>query len=442
MRRLTLIFLAVVIAPCANASIDEVDALVEAVRQEALQEAAHDEERIERFLAAREEQAALLSEIRAELALQNARADELRAEYEDNERTLTRYEAELTERAGDLNDTFAIVRQAALNANSILRTSLVAAEDVDRSSFLEELGHGQQPPSIDDIKRLWTSVLSEISESGKVVTFDATVIKPQGDEVEQTVTRAGVFTSVSDGNFLRYLPDAGKLVELSRQPGERFQRLARNLADAETGVTAMALDPSKGAILSLMVQSPDLGERINQGGSIGYLILALGVIGLLIVARRLIGLILARRAVDRQTDSDTPDAKNPLGRLQQIAMEHETEDPESIAIRLDEQLAEESSLLSRGLPTLAVLAAVCPLLGLLGTVTGMIETFQSITLFGTGDPKLMSGGISQALVTTQLGLAVAIPLVLLHSLLTGQVNRLVEKLGKYNSDLLTGYGVG
>ncbi len=90
-----------------------------------------------------------------------------------------------------------------------------------------------------------------------------------------------------------------------------------------------------------------------------------------------------------------------------------------------------------GLPTLAVLAAVSPLLGLLGTVTGMIETFQSITLFGTGDPKLMSGGISQALVTTQLGLAVAIPLVLLHSLLTGRVNRLIEQLGKQSSDMLT-----
>ena len=94
-------------------------------------------------------------------------------------------------------------------------------------------------------------------------------------------------------------------------------------------------------------------------------------------------------------------------------------------------------MLNRGLPTVAVLAAVSPLLGLLGTVTGMIETFQSITLFGTGDPKLMSGGISQALITTQLGLAVAIPLVLFHSLLTGRVNRLVEQLGKHSSELLT-----
>ena len=442
MKRLLLIVLATSLAPAAFASIDEIDALVEAVRQEALQEAAHDEERIDRFLAAREEQAELLRQARAELARQNARADQLRTEYEENERTLTRYEGELTERAGDLNDTFAIVRQAALNANSFLKNSLVAAEQAERSPFLEELGKGQQPPSIDDIKRLWTSVLSEISESGKVVTFDATVIKPQGDEVSETVTRAGVFTSASSGNFLRYLPEAGKLVELSRQPGARFQRMASDLQNADAGVQAMALDPSKGAILSLMVQSPDMQERVDQGGGIGYLILGLGAIGLLIVLRRAIGLFMARRAVDKQAASETPDTKNPLGRLQQIAQEHKQEDPEATAIRLDEQLAEESSLLNRGLPTVAVLAAVSPLLGLLGTVTGMIETFQSITLFGTGDPKLMSGGISQALVTTQLGLAVAIPLVLLHSLLTGQVNRLVERLGKHNSDMLTGYGLG
>ncbi len=442
MKKLTLVLIAALAAPAANASIEDIDALVEAVRQEALQEAAHDEERIERFLDAQAEQQQMLRDARAELARANARADALRAEYEENELTLTRYEGELTERAGDLNDTFAIVRQAALNANSILKNSLVAAEDAERSPFLEELGKGQTPPSIDDIKRLWTSVLSEISESGKVVTFPATVIKPQGDEVEQTVTRVGVFTSVSDGNYLRYLSDAGKLVELSRQPPPRFQRMASNLANGGDDVRAMALDPSKGAILSLMVQSPDMGERVQQGGGIGYLILVLGAVGVLIVLRRALGLFFARRAVDRQAASDTPDLKNPLGRLKQIVSEHKSEDPEATAIRLDEQLAEEASLLNRGLPTVAVLAAVSPLLGLLGTVTGMIETFQSITLFGTGDPKLMSGGISQALVTTQLGLAVAIPLVLLHSLLTGQVNRLVEKLGKHNSDMLTGYGLG
>ena len=421
----------------SHASIDDVDELVESVRQEALLEAAYDEERIRRFLDEREKKAELLQTARAQLAAANSAADALRAQYEANERTLTQYESELRERAGDLNDLFAIVRQTALSADSVMQGSLVSAEMEDRSEFLQTLGTGQTPPSIDEIRRLWTTVLSEISESGKVVRFSATVIKPQGDEAEQRVTRAGVFTTISEGNYLRYLPATGKLVELSRQPPARFQRMAETLEVTESGMVGMALDPSKGAILSLMVQSPDLRERLQQGGSIGYLILTLGGIGLLLVIRCAIGLLLSRRAIDRQATLDEPSDKNPLGRLQIVARES-GDHIETISLRLDEQLAEESSLLKRGLTTVAVLAAISPLLGLLGTVTGMIETFQSITLFGTGDPKLMSGGISQALVTTQVGLAVAIPLVLLHSLLTGKANRMIEHLAKRSSDLLAG----
>ncbi len=420
----------------------DVDALVESVRQEALREAEFDEERIQRFLNAREEQRALLQTARAELAAANRRADQLRTEYEDNERTLTEYEAALEERAGDLNDLFAIVRQTALSAQGVLGTSLVAAEQEERSTFLTDLGKGEIKPTIDDIKRLWTTIMYEVAESGKVVRFNATVIKPQGDEQAQKVTRAGVFNSVSEGAFLRYLPESGKLVELSRQPAPRFQRMARELESATSGVVPMALDPSKGAILSLMVQSPDLNERLKQGGAIGYLILVLGALGVIIVLQRAFGILFARRAIDAQARAAgeaEPDSKNALGRLEKVAKDMAGDDLEAIGIRLDEQLAEESSRLNRGLPTVAVLAAVSPLLGLLGTVTGMIETFQSITLFGTGDPKLMSGGISQALITTQLGLAVAIPLVLFHSLLVGRANRIVERLGKYSSDLLTGH---
>jgi biopolymer transport protein ExbB len=168
------------------------------------------------------------------------------------------------------------------------------------------------------------------------------------------------------------------------------------------------------------------------------LILVIGAAGLLMVLHRAFSLFSARRSIDAQVKSDTSDPANPLGRLQTIASEMTAGNIDTIALRLDEQLGEESAHLNRGLATVAVLAAVSPLLGLLGTVTGMIETFQSITLFGTGDPKLMSGGISQALVTTQMGLAVAIPLVLFHSLLVGRANRLIEMLGKYSSDIVTG----
>ncbi|MDH4071954.1 MAG: MotA/TolQ/ExbB proton channel family protein [Gammaproteobacteria bacterium] len=428
-------------APVALASTEELDALVEKVRQEALLEASHDQERIERFLNEQSSQRELLENARRRLGEENARADRLRNEYETNELTLTQYELDLEERAGDLNDLFAIVRQTAVGANSVLDTSLVAAERDEKSSFLLDLGKSTSKPSIDNIRQMWTMVMSEIAESGKVVRFNATVIKPQGDEVRQAVTRAGVFNSVSNGAFLRYLPESGKLVELSRQPPVRFQRMALDLETATSGMHAFALDPSKGAILSLMVQSPDLWERMQQGGGIGYLILVLGAIGLLMVLQRAFALWFARRAIDRQLKTDEASDRNALGRLKKIAESITSRNIDTVSMRLDEQLGEESSVLNRGLPTVAVLAAVSPLLGLLGTVTGMIETFQSITLFGTGDPKLMSGGISQALVTTQLGLSVAIPLVLFHSLLVGRANRLIEKLGKFSSDMITNRGL-
>ncbi len=426
-----------VVPLASHADQESIDRLVESVRQEALKEAEHDERRIDRFLSERARQAELLEDAREKLASANRRADRLREEYEGNEKTLTEYEATLEERAGDLNDLFAIVRQTALSAGNVLDTSLVAAEQADRSTFLQNIGKGESTPTIEDIKRLWTTIMTEISESGKVVRFPATVITPQGDELRKNVTRAGVFTSVADGAFLRYLPESGKLVELSRQPAARFRNMASELEDATSGVTAMALDPSKGAILSLMVQSPAFKERIAQGGSIGYLILILGAIGLIIIIRRAIALFFAYRAIDKQAVTKEASNRNALGRLKLIATANDDESMTSLGIRLDESLAEEASVLNRGLPTVAVLAAVSPLLGLLGTVTGMIETFQSITLFGTGDPKLMSSGISVALITTQLGLAVAIPLVLFHSMLTGRANRLIERLGKYSSDLLT-----
>ena len=360
------------VAGSALASTADLDALVEKVRQEALQEASYDQERIDRFLDERESQNQLLEDARRRLQEENARADRLRGSYEQNEATLSQYELDLEERAGDLNDLFAIVRQTAVNANGVLDTSLVAAEQEDRSTFLLDLGKGESKPSIDDIRQMWTMILSEIAESGKVVKFNATVIKPQGDEAQQQVTRAGVFNSISEGAFLRYLPDSGKLVELSRQPAARFQSMAADLEGATSGMHAFALDPSKGAILSLMVQSPDLIERMQQGGGIGYLILILGAIGVLMVIHRAISLLFARKGIESQISSDEPNKKNSLGRLQHIDAGNTKKNLDAIAIRMEEHIDEEASLLKRAQPTLPLLAAERPLIRMLVTVKAMI----------------------------------------------------------------------
>ena len=188
--------------------------------------------------------------------------------------------------------------------------------------------------------------------------------------------------------------------------------------------------------MALLVLAPDLKERIQQGGWIGFIILGLGAIGLIIALQRFYSLTVVGRGVARQQKSTEASLKNPLGRILSVYSDTLAQDVETLSLKLDEAILREIPKIERGLVTLAILAAISPMLGLLGTVSGMIETFQSITLFGTGDPKLMSGGISQALVTTELGLAVAIPILLIHSALSSKSNRLVQILDEESAALI------
>ena len=177
-------------------------------------------------------------------------------------------------------------------------------------------------------------------------------------------------------------------------------------------------------------------ERIQQGGFIGYVILVLGAIGLLIVIWRFFVLTALGARIRKQLRSEEPDTGNPLGRVMQACIDDRDKDVETMELKLDEAIAKETPRIEYGLSFIKILAAVAPLLGLLGTVTGMIQTFQAITLFGTGDPKLMAGGISTALVTTVMGLVVAIPLVLLHSYLSGKSNALIQILDEQSIGLV------
>ena len=339
-----------------------------------------------------------------------------------------------------MQELFALVRQIAVDARNTLSESLVSSQLPNRSAFLDALGEKERLPSIDDLEGLWMLMLEEMSQTGKVVQFDGPVITPGGEETQRRITRVGAFNAVSGGQFLRYLPETERLVELSRQPPLRLRAMAEKLETARDGVHSMPVDPSRGAILGLMVQSPTALERLRDGGGIGYVIIGLGALGLLVVLQRYAAVGLAHLKIRRQMRTQDSRGDNPLGRLMSIPQESTGVDPDILASRLDDRVARETSHLQRGLATVSILAAVAPLLGLLGTVTGMIATFQSITLFGTGDPKLMSGGISQALITTQLGLAVAIPLLLLHGFLSGRVSRIVEVLEHRSASLLAEHG--
>ena len=179
-------------------------------------------------------------------------------------------------------------------------------------------------------------------------------------------------------------------------------------------------------------------ERVQQGQEVGYAIILLGIIGMLIVIERMIKLSRISKRMNAQLkDMDHPSSNNPLGRMMQAYFENKhLNDLDVLGKKLDEVIFKDLAELRKGLSTIKVMAAIAPLMGLLGTVTGMIGTFQAITLFGTGDPKLMAGGISQALITTVQGLCVAIPLLLSSNMLSSRAQQLSKVIGEQASGMI------
>ncbi len=392
------------------------------------------EAREQRFLEARDERASMFEEMARLRREQEALADQLRNRFEAGEEELADLETLLDERSGDLKDVFTAVSQVAADARASVQNSMVSAEVGDRSELLSRLASTDTLPSAADLRALWLTLLDEMHESGRVSRFEAPVIVASGEEVMRRVTRVGTFTALAEGEYLRFLPDSGRLLALARQPAGTSRSDALAFEAREEPLAMVALDPSRGAILSLVVQTPALDERLAQGGVIGYLIILLGLIGAALGLERLIQVAIASRRSRQALAND--DAEHPIGQLRAVAQNPDyLKDADALSAKMDEIVTVASQRLNRGLPILAIFAAVSPLLGLLGTVTGMIETFQVITLFGAGDPRLMSGGISQALITTQLGLAVAIPLLLIHSFAQSRANTLITELDELAADV-------
>ena len=249
------------------------------------------------------------------------------------------------------------------------------------------------------------------------------------------VARVGLFNIVADGKYLIF--EDGDLAELPRQPeAGRFTGSTSDLLSSAGGMVRFGIDPTLGGVLKTYVARPNLVERIQQGGLVGYLIIALGIVGLLISIERMIVLGAASQKVTAQLATETPNSNNALGRVLSVYVNNKATDTETLELKMSEAIFKETPALNRALLFIKIISVVAPLMGLLGTVTGMIQTFQAITLYGTGDPKLMAGGISQALVTTVLGLTVAIPMVLLHTLVSGRSKRIVQVLQEQSAGII------
>ena len=413
-----------------------IDQLLERVREGWRAERAQNERREKEFRVARSQQKNLLEQAKRDLVAEEDRSDRLEETFEQNELKIAEQEEVLSQRLGTLGELFGVVRQVAGDTRSQVENSLISAEYPGRIPFLDRLGQSKALPAVADLEGLWAVLLQEMNESSKVSRFNTSVVKVSGEEVEQEVIRIGAFNSISEGEYLKWIADVGKLGEIGRQPAPKFVDTISELESAKEGLVRFAIDPARGQILALLVSTPTLEERIGYGGSIGYAIIILGSLTFLFGLVRLGYVTSVSRRVSAQKNASTADEGNPLGRVLKIYSDNKQLDTETLELKLEEQVLKESAKIESFLWLIKVVSAVAPLMGLLGTVTGMINTFQIITLFGTGDPKMMASGISEALVTTMLGLLTAIPLVLMHAVIYSMARGVTTVLEEQSTGLI------
>ena len=417
-------------------NIQTLEQLLEIIENDRQASGVINDQREQKFLAARDQQKFLLEQAVARLDQEEKRSVRLQKQFEENEKTLEDIQETLRIRIGNFGELFGVVRQVAGETIAIVKNSIVSLQFPNREKNLTGLVEARGIPSIEQMHGLRVELLREMSQSGQVQRFQKQVVLPGCSIVDAEIVRVGVFNAITENFFLQFVPDTQSLQVLARQPARRYQSMAKDLFALDAGYTTMAVDPSRGQILSLLIQAPGLAERINQGGLVGYFIIFIGLLGLALSLWRLLVLRQDGQAINQQLTTDIVSQDNALGRILSVHNEHDAMDTESLELKIDEAILKEVPKLEKYHSIIKVFAAIAPLLGLLGTVVGMIVTFQALTLFGTGDPKLMAGGISQALVTTMLGLIVAIPLVFLHSVLTSWSGTLIEVLEEQSAGLI------
>lgn len=419
-------------------SLEELMQLVEKNRISSRQLSA---EREAEFTAARADKQALLNQAKQQLAEEEARGKRLQQQFSENEITLANKEQELENAKGTLGEMFGVVRGAATETIGRIATSIVSAQYPGREDVLESLSEAKELPTLAELEELWMALLTEMVQSGKVVTFNTDVYQLDGGVENKQVTRIGVFNLLQkDGEYLTYNDVTEQVQPLGRQPEGYIISQNDEFTNAAQGYAGVYLDPSRGQILGLLTQKATLEERFHQGGTVGYVITVVLIIGLLIAIYKLVTLTAVGGKMRSQLKNiDNPSDKNPLGRVLKVYHENKNTDAENLELKLDEAILKETPRIESGINVIKIFAAIAPLLGLLGTVVGMIGTFQSITLFGTGDPKIMAGDISMALVTTAMGLIAAIPLILAHSFVAGRSKSIVHILDEQAAGIVAAH---
>ncbi len=444
MKRITIIIASLLfIVGIAQAQEDatSMDALLKQIEQGQARDSREARQREARFAQDRNQQQNLLNQSRQDRSRQERNSARLEQLFEDNQARIVAARVALDERLGALKELFGVLQTVSGDAQGRFNESLTSIQFPDRGTFLLELGikmsNAVALASIEEIEQLWYELQREVTESGKIVRFNHEITTGDGRVINTDVVRVGIFNIVYEDGYLQYNPASGSLSELTRQPEQgRYTNSTADIVAATSGRVTFGIDGTRGSILALLVESPTVGDRLRQGGIVGYCIMGLGVVGLLIALWRAVGLSTAGRKVSAQLKRDSASTDNPLGRVLAAYEANRGADTETIELKLSEAALKEMPDLTKGLLFIKVISVVAPLMGLLGTVTGMIKTFQVITLFGAGDPKMMAGGISQALMTTVLGLVVAIPMVLIHTLVSGQSRKIINILQSQSAGIV------
>lgn len=413
--------------------------LLTKVRNGRVTETAEHKKRESEFQRNKAKQQQMLKNERAEQARLERESSRLEDTRRKNEAEITRVLEQRRERLGQLQELFGVLQQAAGDAKAVIASSHVSIDYTGRMAEIDNLvakaSDTGELPTIEEIRSWPAQMILEMGESGRVVTFSHEVRNVEGVSEQIQLTRVGDFGIVGNGKFYMMAKD-GSVEELPRQPASRFVDSVATFQGTSSGLADIGVDPSRGQILALEIEKPTIEERLDQGGFIGYLTLSLGAVGVFFAVVQFMYLFLVKAKVKAQIRREEPSDNNPLGRVLSVYHNNPNVDVETLELKLDEAILKETPALERFLTFIKLISAVAPLFGLLGTVTGMIETFQAITLFGTGDPTMMASGISAALMTTVEGLVVAIPTLLLHSFVAGSSKSVIHILEEQSAGII------
>ena len=401
--------------------VEKIQDLINRVEENREELSKIDAKRIDNFIKKVADRRFLLSKAQKQLSDEEARNQRLEDLFESNELKLAELETELNIKLGVLGELFGVARQMAGELQADSESAYNFSEHPNRTDALNEIGK-IKVHNLKNLEDLWVLHLNEINSSGEIKEIKANVINSDGDIEEDSLVRYGPFNMVKNRSFVKTDIANNAYSVLQKQPDRSLRRQFRSHYRSD-GYAVAPVDPTRGFLLSLYLDKPSTFERIAQGKLIGFIIVIIGLLGLIFAAYRYYTLYIYSKTISSNENSDV------FNKIQSIS--DNAKDVDTFERECDEVLLTVNGNLSWGVNWIKFLAAVAPLLGLLGTVIGMIETFQAITVFGTGDPKQMAGGISQALVTTMLGLIFAAPLLAMYTLLSEKVSEILQEIEEF-----------